>query len=138
VLTENSLLATRIGREEFDDDILQAPTDSFIVNDSVTLLGVRYSTSGAEFESETNEPMTESEFFDILQEGMLISVKDRELADGFADKIEFEGDIKYESGVEDGEESTDIEDSEDSNETPETEDPEDPNEPEEPEEPEEP
>jgi hypothetical protein len=73
VQSGSSLIATRIDRDEFDDDVLQAPVESFIANSSVTLLGITYGTAGAEFENANDVSVTESEFYSVLEVGMLIN-----------------------------------------------------------------
>ena len=86
----DSLLATRIDRERADDDVLQAPLQAFVAGGSVTLLGITFSTENAEFQAEDDVPLSAGQFYDALQPGLLVKVKDRRPADGIADEVEFE------------------------------------------------
>ena len=85
-----SLVATRINRDDEDDDIVQAPVESFVAGSSITLLGVTYSTTGTQFRSRDNEAISSTTFYSQLTVGDLVKVKDRETADGIADEVEFE------------------------------------------------
>jgi hypothetical protein len=98
VMVGSSLVATRIDRDDRDDDVVQAPVESFVAGDSVTLLGLTYSLAGARFEDQDDNPVSEAEFFAALQVGKLVKLKDEETADGIADEVEFE----FEGGL-DGE-----------------------------------
>jgi hypothetical protein len=84
------LMATRIDRDELDDDILQAPVESFNPGLDITLLGVTFSTVGAEFEGRRDRDLSATEFYDLLQVGDLVKVEDKDTADGIADEVEFE------------------------------------------------
>jgi hypothetical protein len=85
----NILRATRIDRDDMDDEILQAPVDSFdAAARSIILLGITYSTEGAEFESRAGNPLSAEAFFAALQVGDLVKVKDKN-RDGVADEVEF-------------------------------------------------
>jgi hypothetical protein len=98
VMVGSSLVATRIDRDDMDDDVVQAPVESFVAGDSVTLLGLTYSLAGARFEDQNDNPVSEAEVFAALQVGKLVKIKDEETADGIADEVEFE----FEGGL-DGE-----------------------------------
>lgn len=86
----STLVATRIDRDEADDEVLQAPVSGFVVGESITLLGITYSIAGTEFESRAGKTLSPEEFFDALQVGDLVKVKDKVPADGIADEAEFE------------------------------------------------
>ena len=90
LLVSDTLVATRIDRDDPDDDILQAPVDSFTAGLDITLLGVSYSTAGAQFEGANGGSLTSEAFFAQLQVGDLVKVKDEQPADGIADEVEFE------------------------------------------------
>ena len=90
LLVSDTLVATRIDRDDPDDDILQAPVDSFTAGLDITLLGVTYSTVGAKFEGSNGGSLTGEAFFAQLQVGDLVKVKDEQPADGIADEVEFE------------------------------------------------
>jgi hypothetical protein len=88
----NSLVATRIDRDDQDDDRLQAQVESFNAGVDITLLGITFSTAGAEFENQNDNVISSETFFSQLQVGDLVKVKDEELADRVADEVEFEQD----------------------------------------------
>ena len=72
-----SLLASRVRRDDEDDNILQAQVDSFNAGVDITLLGVTFSTAGAEFENQNNSALSSEIFFGQLQVGDLVKVKDQ-------------------------------------------------------------
>ena len=86
----DSLLATYVQRDEQGDNILQAPVDSFNAGVNITLLGITFSTTGATFKDQSDQDIGSEIFFDRLQVGNLVKIKDEELADGVADEVEFE------------------------------------------------
>ena len=90
VQSGDSLLATRIDRDDRDDDILQAPVEAFTPGVDITILGITYSTAGAEFENQNDDSISSGEFYTQLQIGDLVKVKDEDIADGIADEVEFE------------------------------------------------
>lgn len=86
----NTLVATRIDRDEAGDEMLQAAVSGFVVGESITLLGITYSIVGTEFESRAGKTLSQEEFFSSLQVGDLVKVKDDSPADGIADEVDFE------------------------------------------------
>ena len=88
------LLATRVDREDDDDDdedtVLQAPLQSFVNGLSVTLQGVTFNVTRAEFENVDDKDINASAFFANLKTGALLRVTDKAPADGFAEEVEFE------------------------------------------------
>lgn len=91
IMNGDSLLATYVHRKEQDDNILQAPVDGFSFGVNITLLGITFSTAGAEFEDQNDSVISSPEiFFGQLGAGDLVKVKDEELADGVADEVELE------------------------------------------------
>ena len=90
ILNGNKLVATRIDRDEADDDVLQATVSGFVAGESITMLGITYSVDGTEFESRAGRTLTAEQFFSELQVGDLVKVKDKIPADGIADKAEFQ------------------------------------------------
>lgn len=90
VSSGSDLLATSIRRDEVDDDIIEAPVDSFVSGTSLTLLGITYSTAGAEFEDADDNSISSTDFYNQVEEGRLVKVKDEETPDGIADEVEFE------------------------------------------------
>ena len=91
-LAGDRLVATVIDREETDDEVVQAPVESFNAGSDITLLGVTFSVSEGETEYENlqDQDIPGTAFFAQLQPGDLVKLKDDELADGVADEIEFE------------------------------------------------
>ena len=90
--TGNTLLATRIDRDDVDDDVVQAPVESFVAGSSITVLGIVYSTEGAVFKGRDDVTVTPAAFYGALDQGMLVKIKDKKPADGVADKVELESD----------------------------------------------
>ena len=86
------LLATRVDREDDDDEdtVLQAPLQSFVNGLSVTLQGVTFNVTRAEFENVDDKDINASTFFANLKTGALLRVTDKAPADGFAEEVEFE------------------------------------------------
>ena len=86
------LLATRVDREDDDDEdtVLQAPLQSFVNGLSVTLQGVTFNVTRAEFENVDDKDISASVFFANLKTGALLRVTDKAPADGFAEEVEFE------------------------------------------------
>ena len=87
---DQRLVATRIDRDDPDDDVLQGVLEAFTAGDRITLLGITYSTAGAEFRSLDERSLTPEEFYAALQLGALVKVRDEVPADGIAEKVEFE------------------------------------------------
>jgi hypothetical protein len=108
----NSLLATRIDREKPDEETIQGPVDRFTEGVDITVLGLTYSTEGAEFEGEGEEEITSMEFYAALEVNDLVKIVDEEPADGIADEVEFESEKELD-GDDDFDESEDMEESED-------------------------
>lgn len=129
LLDDGTLVATRIDRDETDDEVLQAPVESFNAGTDITLLGITYSIAGAEFEGFDDTDLSADAFFSQLQVGDLVKIKDEEVADGVADEIEFENSDRPDGGVvfeddddSDDESDSDEDDSDDSVDEPESED----------------
>ncbi|MEZ5571837.1 MAG: DUF5666 domain-containing protein [Halioglobus sp.] len=86
----DTLVASRIRRDSADDNVLQAPVESFTTGVDVTLLGITFATAGAIFESQDDTEIGAEAFFGQLQVGDLVRVEDKGPADGVADELEFE------------------------------------------------
>ena len=106
ILADGDLVATRVDRDDADDDVVQAPVDGFVSGSSITVLGITYSTDGARFEDQDDGSLTQEQFYSNLQAGALVKVKDRN-GDGIAEEVEFEfeggldGDREFASGDDD-------------------------------------
>ena len=87
---DDGLIATRVDREDPDDEVIQAPIQELEVNMSVTLLGITIQVSGAEFEDREGNDVSVEIFFEQAAVGDLIKVEDEQSADGNADEVEFE------------------------------------------------
>ncbi len=86
------VVASEIRRNSIDDDILEAPVDSFVPDTSFTLLGVSFGTdSNTSFEDETGS-LTRSGFYAKLATGCVVKVQDDNAPppDGVADEVELE------------------------------------------------
>ncbi|MEQ8264631.1 DUF5666 domain-containing protein [Pseudohaliea sp.] len=84
------LLATRIDRDEDDDErLLQAPVEAFVEGSSLTLLGVTFTTAGADFENAVDDDIEPAAFYANLDTGALVKVDDED-NDGNAEEVEFE------------------------------------------------
>ncbi len=92
LLLDGSLFATSIERDEVDDDILQGPVERFTSGVDITVQGITYSTRGTQFEDQTDRPISSETFYEQLQIGDLVKIKDEEVANGNADEVEFESD----------------------------------------------
>jgi hypothetical protein len=90
VSSETELTATSIHRDEVDDDEVEAPVESFEAGASVTVLGITYFTTGADFEDSSDLPISSTEFYDQVQVGSMVKIKDELTPDGIADEVEFE------------------------------------------------
>ena len=116
IVDDTDLIATRIDLEERDDDVVQAPVESFIAGSQITLLGITYSTNGAEFEDLSGNPITADDFYGQLQPGDLVKVNDELTADGVADEVEFEFEDRPDGGHEFDDDSAEDSEEEDSEE----------------------
>lgn len=86
----NRLLATRIDRDENDNErLLQAPVEAFVEGSSLTLLGVTFTTAGADFENAVDDDIEAAAFYGNLDIGALVKVEDED-NDGNAEEVEFE------------------------------------------------
>jgi hypothetical protein len=85
------LIATRVDRDDLDDEKLQGPVESFNAELNITVLGVTYSTEGAKFEGRNGRDVDTATFYADLLIGDYVKIKDKELADGIADEVEIEG-----------------------------------------------
>ena len=86
----NGLWAVRIDREDYGDEVIQAPLEGFESGMSLTLLGITFSVEGAEFESRSGADTSVEAFFNDVAVGDLLKVEDEDPADGIADEVEFE------------------------------------------------
>jgi hypothetical protein len=90
VSSETELTATSIHRDEVDDDEVEAPVDSFEAGASVTVLGITYFTTGADFEDSNDLPISSTVFYEQVQVDSMVKIKDELTTDGIADEVEFE------------------------------------------------
>ena len=72
-----------------DDSELEGQVDIFVVDTSITVLGITYDVSVADFEDATG-PVSSAVFFSQLAPGVLVEIKDEEAADGIAEEVELE------------------------------------------------
>lgn len=108
VLNGNTLLATRVRREDDDDDqILQGPVERFVSGVSVTILGVTFDTAGADFETVDDEEVDSDIFYASISIGDLVRVEDEEPANGIADEVTFESALNLDGDIEFPEDDSD-------------------------------
>ena len=107
----NTLVASYVRRrDETDEDTLQGWVDSFNTGVDITVLGVTFSTVGAQFEDGDDGTISAEAFFAQVQVGDLVKIEDDELADGIADKVEFEGDALDDGSDDDDDQDDDSDD----------------------------
>lgn len=87
---DGDLIATELQLANADDQRLQGPVDSFITNTSITILGLSYSTVGANFEDINDTSINATTFFNQLSVGDVVEITDNTPANGIADEVEFE------------------------------------------------
>jgi hypothetical protein len=63
--------------------------DSFVVDASITVLGISYSVNGAKFE-DSSGPILSGDFFLNLKNGDRVEIKDEVVADGFAEEVKLD------------------------------------------------
>jgi hypothetical protein len=85
-----TLVASEIERDEADDTELRGPIDSFVVDGSITILGVSYIVVGADFEDINDNTVNSAQFFSQLAVGDIVEIKDEYPADGLADEVSVE------------------------------------------------
>ena len=119
---DGALWATRVDRDDVDDETIQAPLQSFETGLSLTLLGITFSVEGAEFEGRNGADVPADVFFQEVQVGDLLKVEDESPADGVADEVEFEfqgipdGGIDFDDDDESEDENSEQDETEDSEE----------------------
>ena len=92
---DGALIATRVDREDEDEDeeeiSLQAPVDSFVAEESITLLGLQFAVdSETEYESIGGSEVPATAFFAQISSGFIVKLEDEDPLDGIADELEFE------------------------------------------------
>jgi Domain of unknown function (DUF5666) len=75
--------ATEVRLDNDDEQKVRGPVDSFVNGTQITVLGLTYSTEGAEFEGSSSE-----DFYAQLSVGDLVEIEDDLPADGVADEVE--------------------------------------------------
>lgn len=87
--SDSGLLATEVKLDELDDFKLQASVEEFVANVSITLLGVTFSTTDAEFQNSQEQSISSQEFYDELEIGQILELKD-ETGDANVEEVEYE------------------------------------------------
>ncbi len=91
LLVDGQLVATLVDRDDSDDEtVIQAPVESFVDGLSVTVLGLSFDVSLAEFENAGDDDIEAEDFFRNLRISSLVSIVDEGPVDGFAEEVEFE------------------------------------------------
>lgn len=102
--SEDALTATRLDREDVGEDEikLQAPVDDFVVEESITLLGLQFGVDGeTEYESLGGSEILASTFFAEMSAGVLVKLEDEDPLDGIADELGFEDPSRQDGGYDD-------------------------------------
>lgn len=74
-----------------DDSELEGQVDSFVIDTSITVLGITYNVdAGTDYEDANGATVSSAEFFGQLAPGDLVEIKDEEIADGTAEEVEIE------------------------------------------------
>jgi hypothetical protein len=74
-----------------DDSELEGQVDSFVDDKSITVLGITYNVdAGTDYEDANGDTVSSADFFDQLDAGDLVEIKDEETADGIADEVELD------------------------------------------------
>ena len=113
---EGTLTATRLDREDEDEDEikLQAPVDDFVVEESITLLGLQFGIDGdTEYESIGGSEVPANAFFAQLSAGFLVKLEDEDPLDGIADELGFEDPSRPDGGYEYDDDDDDDKDDDD-------------------------
>ena len=100
---EGTLTATRLDREDEDEDEikLQAPVDDFVVEESITLLGLQFGIDeDTEYEAIGGSEVPAEAFFAQLSAGFLVKLEDEDPLDGIADELGFEDPSRQDGGYE--------------------------------------
>jgi hypothetical protein len=79
----------RLDKTDPDDSELEGQVDSFVVDASITVLGISYSVNGAKFE-DSSGPILSGDFFLNLKNGDRVEIRDEVVADGFAEEVKLD------------------------------------------------
>jgi len=90
LLNGSQIIATEVRLKNPDDEVVQGPVESFVASNEVTLFGLTYMTTGAQFENANDALIDSDEFFTQVKQGDLVKIQDNLAADGIADEVEFE------------------------------------------------
>lgn len=112
IMVDGGLVATRIDRDDRDDDVIQGPVQAFNPGVDITVLGITYSVAGAEFEDRGDNTLSADAFFARLALGDLLKIKDELPTDGVADEVEFESEGALD-GADDFDDDSEDDESED-------------------------
>lgn len=93
-LSGDRLIATLVDRDDPDDDVIRAPVESFAENSQITLLGITYQIGDTDYEDADDNTLDADSFFGLLQIGDLVEIEDKQDANGIADEIELEDQLR--------------------------------------------
>jgi hypothetical protein len=92
--SNDSIVAERVKRLDAgdpDDSELEGSVDSFVVDTSITVLGIAFSVNGATQYLDANEStITSGVFFGGLGIGDGVQIRDDDPANGIADEVELD------------------------------------------------
>lgn len=85
------VVAVEVRRDAPDDIALQGPVDSFNAGNDITVLGVRFQMSaGTRYQDINDNSIPGTTFFNALQAGDIVQIKDATPGDRVADEVEQE------------------------------------------------
>ena len=90
LLNDNQIIATEVRFKNTSHDVIQGPVESPVVNNEVTLFGLKFITTGAAFEDANDKTISSVDFFKQVIPGDLVKVQDDLATDGIANEVEFE------------------------------------------------
>jgi len=89
--SNGDIIATKIKRDDADDQELQGLVESVTNGVSITIIGVTFTVDlNTDYETANDIPITATQFFNSGPVGSLVKIKDEETSNGTADEVEFE------------------------------------------------
>jgi hypothetical protein len=73
-----------------DDSELEGQVDTFVVDTSITVLGITYKVNGGTDYEDATGTVLSTIFFNQLRDGDIVEIKDEVTADGFAEEVELD------------------------------------------------
>jgi hypothetical protein len=86
----DEVAAETVKRLDPDDSELRGQVDAFVVDTSITVLGITFGVNAGTQYEDSSGPVSSAVFFANLAIGDLVEIEDEEVADGIADEAELE------------------------------------------------